>query len=193
MRNEGKIKRMEDFHVDENHHCHFTIRGRKIRGEEIPAHLSEQRISLDFLAESMLLNAETNGYNQNLLEEGREYKVVIIQGALLKLRGQEITTTNIKKYAHEFGYQEPVAGLTLAVAEVFDFQINEQGIWYVISLHKPIEDRCGMPSVLCANRIKTMREERFISSTLDYTGTRHEGVRGGMWTPIHGFLFIKPT
>lgn len=63
------------------------------------------------------------------------------------------TTQEIKAYAKSKGYGNAYPEIALLVREaISDEEMEKMGFWYIASLHDPIKDSDGLPSVLRAYR-----------------------------------------
>lgn len=113
--------------------------------------------------------------------DGVEYEIVIIKGE--EFSDDKRTTKNIHAEAKKRGYLIPPAEVTLLLREkLSDKDIEEMGLWGLVTMHEPIKDSGGGPRLLGASR---RGDGRWLRA--DWDGP------GGRWGRGSGFAFLSPT
>jgi hypothetical protein len=149
----AKPEVVTEFERNEHGHIVLTITGRALSGAEEIERLVSAGYRVGDYAKQCLTSTKGDGYDRNhLLEDGREYKVVLVPHKEIE-RDSDRTTANLRKLGEKYGYGKPLAGSTPRIREsVSDKQMEEMGIWYIVVLHDPIKDADGDPELLGADR-----------------------------------------
>lgn len=136
-----------------NDHGHYIVEvtGFNLSGVEECARLESLGFRIGDWAKSMLTSTNPDSYDAlHRLEDGKVYKVAIIPGKEVK---KNRTSANLLAYGQQCGYGKPLAGIQPRIREaVSDKQLEEMGIYYIVSLHELIKDSNGHPDVLGSDR-----------------------------------------
>lgn len=110
------------------------------------------------------------------LTKGKNYEVVIIKASDV---GEYPTTQEIRDYAHKKGYETPPAEIGILIRQsLSDEDIKQMGLWYIVTMHKPIVYSDGDPCLLASGRDADGRDV--------FAYHVRSGVR---WLRGSGFLF----
>jgi len=78
-------------------------------------------------------------------------EIVALKGTLWN--GSERTTKNIRAEAEKRGLTKPNAEVACLIREMFsDKELEAMGIWWIVTMHEPINDSDGGPILLYADR-----------------------------------------
>lgn len=169
------------FKRNEHGHIVISITGLALTGEQEIERLTAKGFRFGGYARSCLTSKKKDGYDKShRLEDGCEYQLVIIPGKEVE---QNRTTSELRKYAAGFGYEQPLAGVVPRIREtVSDKMMEEIGFWYITALHDPITDSDGDPLVLDARRVDGGQwvAARWVDP-------------GGRWGGSGAFAFLVPA
>ena len=120
-------------------HVIISICGLNLSGEEEIVRLTKAGFQVGHHARACFTSKETDGYDKNHhLVASREYKVALVPATEIP-NDNDRSTLNLWKISEQCGYGEPLGGLIPRIREaVSDEMMEEIGIWYITSLHKPI-------------------------------------------------------
>lgn len=164
------------FERNEHGHIIVTVAGLDLTGAQEIERLEAAGCRVSDYAKSCFLSKKTDGYDKNhRLVADRQYKVALVPHKEIE-READRTTDALRKLGMEkYGYGKPLGGFTPRIREaVSDKQMEEMGLYYIVSLHDPIKDSDGGPHVLSANRLD---DGRWVSAYWDSPGFR--GNAGG--------------
>ncbi|MGK2848475.1 MAG: hypothetical protein ACSLEX_00150 [Minisyncoccota bacterium] len=179
LRNELEIK-SKPLPFPKNEHGHYIIEvtGLNLTGAQEITRLESLGFLVSDCAESILISTNPDSYDANhRLEDGQVYKVAIVPGREMK---SNRTTANLQTYGSQFGYTKPLAGIQPRIREaVSDKQLEEMGIYYIVSLHEVIKNSDGDPLVLSSDRDV---DGQWILASLDHPVSR--------WNDDGAFAFL---
>lgn len=126
----------------------ITVTGTGLSGKEWIKRLEKKKYRIGTYARQLLDSPE---YEKHRLKKGKKIEVQLVS---VKDMGKSVATTKeIQEYAASKGLEMPSAELALLIREaVSDTEMEAMGVWYIASLHEPIKDSDGNPSVLSVNR-----------------------------------------
>jgi len=108
------------------------------------------------------------------------YEIVILKGSLFE--DDDRITQNIRTKADEMKLVKPNADISCLIREQFtDKEIEAMGLWWIVTMHEPIEDSGGSPDLLAA-----FRDDggRWLFACSVYPD--------GRWDREGGFAFLAP-
>lgn len=83
--------------------------------------------------------------------DGITYTIAIIKGE--EIGKDYFTTQEIRDEAQKRGYTIPHPEVGLLLREKFsDVEIEQMGLWYIVTMHEPIKDSVSGPGLLGAHR-----------------------------------------
>ncbi|HUQ30228.1 MAG TPA: hypothetical protein VM103_01780 [Candidatus Paceibacterota bacterium] len=138
-----------NFQTDSFGRIIVTVKATGRSGEEQIAHLESLKYRVSDYAKSVLRNP---AYNQQRLEEGKEYQIALVRGT--EIRKEKDRTTKAlkaigaKDYGNDVHIRTKAELACLLRETVSDEQLEKWGIWYIAILHDPIADSDGNPCVL---------------------------------------------
>ena len=149
-------QRKNPFSFERNEHGHivFTFTGLDLTGAQEIERLEASGYRVGNYAKQCFTSAKSDGYDKNhRLVAGQQYKIALMPNKEIE-RDSDRTTANLRKRGMEhYGYGKPLAGIVPRYREkVSDKQMKDMGVGYIVSLHDPIKDSGGDPSVLSSNR-----------------------------------------
>jgi hypothetical protein len=110
-------------------------------------------------------------------------EVAVLKGMLFE--DQSRTTKKIRAYAEAFRLpdkrklEKPNAELACLIREKFtDKEIEAMGLWYIVTMHEPINDSDGHPRLLYASRHDD-----------DHWLIAYDGRPDHRWHRVNGFAF----
>lgn len=125
------------FEKNEHGHDVFTIAGLNLTGEQEIERLEAADYRFLPGAEPCFRDKEYDPFHR-LAEQ--EYKIVLMRHTVGG-PGFDRHTESLRGKAHEFGYQDPVAGIIPRIREaVSDQQMNKIRAYNIVAFHKPIRD-----------------------------------------------------
>ncbi len=78
-------------------------------------------------------------------------EVAVLKGMLFE--DNDRTTKKIRAEADRRKLSKPNAELACLIREKFtDKEIEAMGLWYIVAMHEPINDSCGVPGLLSVDR-----------------------------------------
>jgi len=178
-------QRKNPFVFERNEHGHviITFTGLDLTGAQEILRLEAAEYRVGDYAKSCFTSTADDGYDKNhRLVAGQLYKVALVPGKEIE-RQSDRTTENLRKLGLKYGYGKPLGGHVPRIREsVSDKQMEEMGIVYVASLHEPIKDSDGYPSVLNADRSDA---GRWVNTSWDYPDPQ--------WNDHGAFAFPVPA
>ncbi len=82
---------------------------------------------------------------------GITYEIAVLKGMLWN--DNERTTKNIRAEADKRKWFKPNAEVACLIREMFtDKELEEMGLWWIVTMHEPIKDSDGDPNLLDAHR-----------------------------------------
>ena len=141
------------FERNEHGHVIVTFTGLDLTGAQEIERLEAAGYRVGDYAKSCFTSTADDGYDKNhRLVAGQLYKVALVPGKEIE-RQSDRTTENLRKLGLRYGYGKPLGGHIPRIREsVSDKQMEDMSITYIASLHEPIKDSDGDPSVLHAGR-----------------------------------------
>lgn len=98
--------------------------------------------------------------------KGVTTEIVVMKGSLFS--NNERTTRNIRAEASKRKYVAPNPEVACLIRVMFsDKQIEEMGLWGIVTMHEPIKDSVGDPRLLYADRFD---KGRWLNTYGDYPG-----------------------
>jgi hypothetical protein len=142
------------FEHNEHGHIIIAFTGLDLTGIQEIERLEAAGYNISNYANFCLKSTAADGYDKNhRLIDGQVYKIALVPGKEIR-REPYRSTTNLRKLGEKYGYGKPLGGHIPRIREsVSDKQMEEMGFVYIASLHDPIKDPDGDPSVLGAERV----------------------------------------
>lgn len=148
-------QRKNPFAFKRNEHGHIviTITGLNLTGAQEIERLEAAGYHVTDYAKFCFTIVKVDGYDENhRLVAGQQYKIALLPGKEIS-RDFDRSTENLRALGTKFGYGKPLGGFIPRIREaVSDKQMEEMGVRHITSLHDPIKDSGGNPSVLNANQ-----------------------------------------
>jgi hypothetical protein len=142
------------FERNDHGHVIITVTGLDLTGAQEIERLEAAGYRVSDYAKSCFLSEKKDSYDANhRLVAGVTYKVALVPHKEIE-RDADRTTDALRKLGMEkYGYGKPLGGFVPRIREaVSDKQMEEMGLYYIVSLHDPIKDSDGLPRVLYASR-----------------------------------------
>ena len=153
---------------------YFTLVSNGKTGEEWIVHLNGKGLPVGSYAQSVLRHK-----NFKPTKAGTVHQIGVIPGKLFSDDGR--ITKNIRADAKKRKMTDPHAEVACLIRDMFsDEEIKEMGLDWIITMHEPIPDSDGHPSVLGTNRCN------------DYRLGAYDGRPGRRWRSAYGFAFSVP-
>ncbi len=151
----------------------FSVTSDGTSGEEWIARLENKGFRVSDYAKQVLRSPDFNPAKAGVTTE-----VVVLKGSLFKDDDQ--ITKKIRVEADKRKLEKPNAEVGCLIREKFtDEEIEAMGLWYIVTMHEPINDSGRVPLVLFADR---RGNGRWLDASYAWPGSRW--ARGG------GFTFV---
>lgn len=125
-----------------------TLTTNGLTGKQWIKRFKDNGYNISHWAKEIILSPE---FEKSRLPKGTEIHIELVKGADVS---EPRTTDAIKNLARGKGWQVPTPEVALLIREaVSDEEMEQLGIWYIATLHDPIEDSDGSPGVLSAFRL----------------------------------------
>lgn len=161
--------------VDDEGNIHFTVTSNGMTREQWEQHLERRGWRISKYARRVLRRASDVSTN------GVIYNIVVRPGK--KISDSDRSTKKIRVAADKKGWLKPhweVACLTRDT--LTDEQLEQMGLWYIVTMHKPIKDSDGVSDLFYSGR--------------DGGGRCLHASYGGpddvLWGDRGGFAFVVP-
>jgi len=80
------------------------------------------------------------------------YEIAVLKGMLFEDSNR--VTKKIRAEADKRGFTTPNAEVACLIREQFsDDELEAMGLWWIVTMHEPIKDSDGVPSLLGAHRL----------------------------------------
>lgn len=153
---------------------YFSVTSDGTTGPQWIARLEKKGFRLSKWAKDVLNSSEFKPTS------GVTYDCVILKGGLFSDEGR--ITEKIRAEAGKRKFEKPNAEVACLIRENFsDEDIESMGLVWLVTMHKPIKDSDGHPSLLGANR---RGEGRWFGAYCDEPDSR--------WDREDGFVFLAP-
>src|SRR3989344_310817 len=124
---------------------YITLTSDGTTGEQWVTRLEKQNFRLGDYAKQVLRSSAfvpTTGVN---------YRVAIIKGT--EFQDEERVTSHLREVAASRGYATPHPEVACLLREkLSDQELEAMGLWWLVTMHKPINDSDGSPYLLSAHR-----------------------------------------
>ncbi len=159
--------------VDDEGNIHFTLTSNGFTREQWEQYLERRGWRIGDYARQVLRRASEAPTN------GVTYNIVVRPGQKISDR----ITKKIRAAADKKGWVKPHWEVACLIRDTFtDEQLEQMGLWYIVTMHEPIKDSDGDPRLLHAYR-------------LDGGGWlgAHYDRPDGEWNGSGGFAFVVPV
>jgi hypothetical protein len=161
--------------VDDEGNIHFTLTSNGFTREQWKQHLERRHWRISDNARKVLRRATKAPTN------GVTYNIVIRPGK--KIDDSDRITKKIRAAADKKGWVKPHWEVACLIRDTFtDEQLEQMGLWYIVTMHEPIKDSVGGAPLL----LDSIR--RVDGRWLD----AHYDRPGGLWHDCGGFAFAVP-
>jgi hypothetical protein len=159
---------------DDEGNIHFTLTSNGFTREQWEQHLERRGWRISDYARQVLRRASDAPTN------GVVYNIVVRPGK--KISDSDRITKKIRAAADKKGWLKPHWEVACLIHDTFtDEQLEQMGLWYIVTMHEPIKDSDGVPGVLCAIRDV---DGRWLDA--------YCGRPGVSWDGNGGFAFVLP-
>lgn len=149
----------------------YKLKSLGLTGQEWLERLEKKKYNIGYYTKDILLSKDWKP-----LEKDVEQEIAIITISNTQ------TTNEIKNMAKELKYEMPHPEIACLIREnISDKEIQEMGLWYIVTMHEPIKDSVGVPHLLDSDRDDGGRWL--------YAGCRRPD---GRWDGSGGFAFAVP-
>lgn len=160
--------------VDDEGNIHFTLTSNGFSPQEWEQHLERRGWRIGNYARQVLRRASEAPTN------GVAYNIVVRPGK--KISDSDRITKKIRAAADKKGWVKPHWEVACLIRYTFtDEQLEQMGLWYIVTMHEPIKDSDGDPSLLYSDRRVA---GRWLYA--DY------GRPDDYWYDVGGFAFAVP-
>jgi hypothetical protein len=160
--------------IDDEGNIHFTVTSNGFTREQWEQHFERRGRRISDYARQVLRRASEAPTN------GVTYNIVVRPGK--KISDSDRITKKIRAAADKKGWLKPHWEVACLIRDTFtDEQLEQMGLWYIVTMHEPIKDFDGDPSLLSSRRIDDGRWLR-----ADY------GRPDDSWDDYGGFAFAVP-
>lgn len=155
--------------VDEDGNIHFTLSPTTgMTHEQWEQHLERRGWRIGDYARQVLRRASEAPTN------GVTYNIVVLPGK--KVSDSDRITKKIRVVADKKGWLKPHWEVACLIRDTFtDEQLEQMGLWYIVTMHEPIEDFDGDPGLLSSNR---SGDGRWLRAYCDGPGVGWDGDGG---------------
>jgi hypothetical protein len=131
--------------VDDEGNIHFTLTSNGFTREQWEQHLERRGWRIGDYARQVLRRASEAPTN------GVTYNIVVRPGK--KISDSDRITKKIRAAAEKYGWLKPHWEVVCLIRDTFtDEQLEQMGLWYIVTMHEPIKDSGGDPSLLRSDR-----------------------------------------
>lgn len=160
--------------VDGDGNIHFTVTSNGMTREQWEQHLERRGWRIGDYARQVLRRASEAPTN------GVTYNMVVRPGS--KISSRDRVTKKIRAHATEKGWKTPHWEVACLIRDTFtDEQLEQMGLWYIVTMHEPIKDSDGDPNLLHSNRDD---DGRWLFAHCDRPDDE--------WYDVGGFAFVVP-
>lgn len=160
--------------VDDEGNIHFTLTSNGFTCEQWEQRLERRGWRIGDYARQVLHRASEAPTN------GVTYNIVVRPGK--KISDSDRITKKIRAAADKKGWVKPHWEVACLIRDTFtDEQLEQMGLWYIVTMHEPIKDSGGVPVLLSSNRDDDGR----------WLYARHGGP-DDRWFDRGGFAFAVP-
>lgn len=131
--------------VDDEGNIHFTLTSNGFTREQWEQHLKRRGWRIGDWARNVLRRASEAPTN------GVTYNIVVRPGK--KISDSDRITKKIRAAADKKGWVKPHWEVACLIRDTFtDEQLEQMGLWYIVTMHEPIKDSDGDPRLLDSDR-----------------------------------------
>jgi hypothetical protein len=160
--------------VDDEGNIHFTLTSNGFTREQWEQHLERRGWRIGDYARQVLRRASEAPTN------GVTYNIVVRPGK--KISDSDRITKKIRAAADKKGWLKPHWEVACLIRDTFTGeQLEQMGLWYIVTMHEPIKDSGGAPHLLNSDRSDDCRWLYALSVGPD-----------GGWRGNGGFAFAVP-
>jgi len=160
--------------VDDEGNIHFMLTSNGFTREQWEQHLERRSWRIGDYARQVLRRASKAPTN------GVTYNIVVRPGK--KISDRDRITKKIRAVAGKKGWVKPHWEVACLIRDTFtDEQLEQMGLWYIVTMHEPIKDSGGSPDLLLSLR-------RVVGRWLRAKCGRPDGY----WNDYGGFAFAVP-
>lgn len=160
--------------VDDEGNIHFTLTSNGFTREQWEQHLERRGWRIGDYARQVLRRAS------EAPTDGVTYNIVVRPGK--KISDSDRITKKIRAVADKKGWLKPHWEVACLIRDTFtDEQLEQMGLWYIVTMHEPIKDSGGDPILLGSYRDA---DGRWLYSS--------DGRPGSSWDDGGGFTFAVP-
>lgn len=160
--------------IDDEGNIHFTVTSNGMTREQWEQHLERRGWRIGDYARQVLRRASEAPTN------GVTYNIVVRPGK--KISDSDHITKKIRAAADKKGWVKPHWEIACLIRDTFtDEQLEQMGLWYIVTMHEPIKDSDGDPRLLSSYR----RDDGGWLSA-------YYGRPGDYWGGRGGFAFVVP-
>lgn len=161
-----------DWYADSEDNIHFAVTSNGLTREQWESHLESRGLRLSDYARQVLRRASKAPTN------GVTYHIVVRPGK--RISDSDRITKKIRAAADKKGWIKPHWEVACLIRDTFtDEQLEQMGLWYIVTMHEPVKDSDGDPNLLSSDRRDDGR--RFGAC---YVGP------GVDWSDDGGFAFV---
>ncbi len=141
----AQIVQVESRWREEDGVIYFTVTSNGKTGEEWIIHLESLGFRISDYAKQLLRSGEFK------LTNGLTYEIAVLKGSLFD--DNERITKKIRVEASRRKLTTPIAEIACLIRENFsDEELEAMGLYWIVTMHDPIKDSDGVPSLLSAGR-----------------------------------------
>jgi len=171
LRGETTISEPERAWREQDGVVYFSVMSDGTTGEEWINRLESKGFRLSDYAKSVLRSPDFQP------TDGVTYEIAVLKGMLFEDSNR--VTKKIRAEAKGRGFTTPNAEVACLIREKFsDEEIEAMGLWWIITMHEPIEDSDGSPYLLSVRR---RDDGRWLGAYYDFPAHR--------WRRGDGFAF----
>ena len=160
--------------VDDEGNIHFTVTSYGMTREHWEAYLERRKWRIGDYARKVLRRASDVPTN------GVTYNIVVRPGKSISERG--CITKKIRAAADKKGWLKPHWEVACLIRDTFtDEQLEQMGLWYIVTMHEPIKVSDGNPHLFHSRRDD---DGRWLHAYYDRPGD--------YWDDRGGFAFVVP-
>lgn len=131
--------------VDDEGNIHFTLTSNGLTREQWEQHLERRGSRISYYACQVLRRASEAPTN------GVTYNIVVCPGK--KISDSDRITEKIRAAADKKGWLNPHWEVACLIRDMLtDEQLEQMGLWYIVTMHEPIKDSDGYPLLLGSDR-----------------------------------------
>lgn len=131
--------------VDDEGNIHFTLTSNGFTRERWESHLERRRWQISNHARQVLRRAS------EAPTSSVTYNIVVRPGK--SISDSDRITKKIRAVAEKYGWLKPHWEVACLIRDAFtDEQLEQMGLWYIVTMHEPIKDSDGDPSLLSSDR-----------------------------------------